>query len=138
MHPEVRADRPGSCPKCGMAFEQKAGYASPEAESHERRDLKRGLLFAAVVTPRCRASTLCFPGLVPRRGRQVALYFEACCVIVTLILLGQILELRARHATGTAIKKLLGLARKTARQLKDDGSEEDVPLDAVCTGCRRC
>jgi Cu+-exporting ATPase len=80
------------------------------------------------------------PGIFPAsfRGRdgEVAVYFEAAGVIVTLILLGQVLELRARSATSAAIKKLLGLAPKTARRLKDDGSEEDVPLDAVVVGDR--
>ena len=71
-----------------------------------------------------------------RDGGVVAVYFEAGAVIVTLILLGQVLELRARSATGNAIKKLLGLAPKSARRLKEDGSEEDVPLDAVAVGDR--
>ena len=62
---------------------------------------------------------------------DVPIYFEAAAVIVTLILLGQVLELRARSRTGAAIRALLGLAPKTARRLRDDGSEEDVPLDAV-------
>ncbi len=80
------------------------------------------------------------PGIFPEsfrgEGGEVAVYFEAGGVIVTLILLGQVLELRARHATGTAMKKLLGLAPKTARRLMDDGSEKDVPLDAVVVGDR--
>ena len=58
-------------------------------------------------------------------------YIEAAGVIVTLILLGQVLELRARNQTGEAIKKLLGLAAKTARRINEDGSEEDVPLENV-------
>ena len=77
-----------------------------------------------------------FPASFRGEGGDVAVYFEAGGVIVTLILLGQVLELRARNATGTAIKKLLGLAPKTARRLKDDGSEEDVPLDTVVVGDR--
>lgn len=80
------------------------------------------------------------PGLFPEsfRGEQgeVAVYFEAAGVIVTLILLGQVLELRARSQTNTAIKKLLGMAPKTARRIRDDGSEEDVPLDEVREGDR--
>ncbi|OYV71865.1 MAG: copper-translocating P-type ATPase, partial [Deltaproteobacteria bacterium 21-66-5] len=67
---------------------------------------------------------------------QVAIYFEAAGVIVTLILLGQVLELRTRSQTSSAIKKLLGLAPKTARRLQDDGTEDDVPLDAVLVGDR--
>jgi Cu+-exporting ATPase len=72
------------------------------------------------------------------RGKdgEVAVYFEAAAVIVTLVLLGQVLELRARGATSTAIKKLLGLAAKTARRLKADGSDEDVSLEAVVVGDR--
>jgi Cu+-exporting ATPase len=66
----------------------------------------------------------------------VAVYFEAAAVIVTLVLLGQVLELRARRRTGTAIKALLGLAPKTARRINSDGSEEDVPLDLVHAGDR--
>jgi Cu+-exporting ATPase len=67
---------------------------------------------------------------------EVAVYFEAAGMIVTLILLGQVLELRARGQTGAAIKKLLGLAAKTARRIRDDGSDEDVPLGHVATGDR--
>ena len=66
----------------------------------------------------------------------VATYFEAAGVIVTLILLGQVLELRARSATGAAIRKLLGMAPTTARRIRGDGSEEDVPLEAVQVGDR--
>ena len=71
-----------------------------------------------------------------REGGAVAVYFEAAGVIVTLILLGQVLELRARSKTGAAIKKLLGLAAKTARRIREDGSDEDVPLDVVHVGDR--
>ncbi|MBI2896764.1 MAG: heavy metal translocating P-type ATPase [Deltaproteobacteria bacterium] len=78
------------------------------------------------------------PGIFPRgfRGEDggVAVYFEAAGVIVTLILLGQVLELRARSQTGAAIKKLLGMAAKSARRIADDGTERDVPLDEVRTG----
>jgi len=64
----------------------------------------------------------------------VAVYFEAAAVIVTLVLLGQVLELRARTRTGAAIKALLGLTPKTARRVNSDGSEEDIPLDHVMAG----
>ncbi|HET9832160.1 MAG TPA: heavy metal translocating P-type ATPase [Vicinamibacterales bacterium] len=80
-----------------------------------------------------------FPRVFPESFRQngeVATYFEAAAVITTLILLGQVLELRARSQTSSAIKKLLGLAPKTARRLRDDGIEEDVPLDTVQVGDR--
>ena len=65
---------------------------------------------------------------------EVAVYFEAAAVITVLVLLGQVLELRARSRTGAAIKALLGLAPKTARRIGEDGSETDVPLDQVKAG----
>ena len=79
------------------------------------------------------------PGIFPasfREAGEVGVYFEAAGVIVTLILLGQVLELRTRSQTGAAIKKLLGMAATSARRLKDDGSEEDVPLEEVQAGDR--
>jgi Cu+-exporting ATPase len=66
----------------------------------------------------------------------VAVYFEAAAMITVLVLLGQVLELKARAATGSAIKALLGLAPKTARQVRDDGREIDVPLEQVEAGDR--
>jgi Cu+-exporting ATPase len=66
----------------------------------------------------------------------VGVYFEAAAVIVTLILLGQVLELRARSRTGAAIRALLGLAPKTARKIMENGAEEDVPLEHVQVGDR--
>ncbi len=81
-----------------------------------------------------------FPDIFPAsfRGQtgEVAVYFEAGAVITTLVLFGQVLELKARSQTGAAIKALLGLAPKTARVLHDDGSESDVPLDQVEAGFR--
>jgi Cu+-exporting ATPase len=81
-----------------------------------------------------------WPGVFPDSFRDasgaVALYFEAAAVITTLVLLGQVLEGKARHRTGAAIRSLLGLAPKTARRLSDDGTEEDVPLDGVHPGDR--
>jgi Cu+-exporting ATPase len=81
-----------------------------------------------------------FPSLFPdsfrAHGGEVAVYFEAAAVITTLVLLGQVLELRARSQTSSAIKALLGLAPKTARVLRSDGSEEDIPLDRVQAGDR--
>ena len=79
-----------------------------------------------------------FPGIFPMSFRgmdgQVAVYFEASGMIVTLILLGQVLELRARTQTGTAIKKLLGLTAKKARLVSEDGLEKDIPLEEVRPG----
>ena len=77
-----------------------------------------------------------FPASFRGEGGHVAVYFEAAAVIVTLVLLGQVLELRARSRTGAAIRALLGLAPKTARRLAADGSEQDVPLDQVQVGDR--
>ncbi|HJL49394.1 MAG TPA: copper-translocating P-type ATPase, partial [Polyangiaceae bacterium LLY-WYZ-15_(1-7)] len=79
------------------------------------------------------------PGLFPasfRHDGQVAVYFESAGVIVALILLGQVLELRARSKTGQAIRELLDLQAKTARRVNEDGEEEDVPLEAVQVGDR--
>ena len=77
-----------------------------------------------------------FPASFRQHGGEVAVYFEAAGVIVTLILLGQVLELRARSQTNTAIQKLLGMAAKTARRVLEDGREEDVPLELVAVGDR--
>ena len=81
---------------------------------------------------------LFFPDLFPAsfRGKngEVDLYFEAAAMIVTLVLMGQVMELRARSKTGEAIKALLGLAPKTARRLTPCGHERDVPLDQLKTG----
>lgn len=80
------------------------------------------------------------PGIFPASFRnelgEVGVYFEAAAVIVTLVLLGQVMELRARSQTSAAIRALLGLAPKTARLLRDDGTEEDIPLDQVQPGDR--
>ena len=79
-----------------------------------------------------------FPHIFPAgmRGEDgsVGVYFEAAAVIVTLILLGQVLELKARSQTGAAIKALLGLAPKTAKKINSDGSEIDIPLEHVKAG----
>jgi Cu+-exporting ATPase len=75
-----------------------------------------------------------FPPSARTMGGMVPIYFEAAAVITTLVLLGQVLELRARSATGRAIRALLGLAPKTARRVAADGSEEDVPLEHIAVG----
>ncbi len=83
-------------------------------------------------------AALLFSGLFPAAMRQaggtVAVYFEAAAVITALVLLGQVLELKARSRTNAAIKLLLGLAPKTARIVRGDGSEEDIPLERVMPG----
>ena len=75
-----------------------------------------------------------FPATMQMEGGLVDVYFEAAAVITALVLLGQVLELRARSQTNAAIRLLLGLAPKTARIVGDDGSEEDIPLEHVTVG----
>jgi Cu+-exporting ATPase len=77
-----------------------------------------------------------FPAAFRTHGDQIAVYFEPAAVIVVLVLLGQVLELRARSRTSSAIKKLLGLAPTTARRIEADGAERDVPLEQVHVGDR--
>ena len=204
MHPEIRRDRPGTCPICGMALEPLMPSIDEE-ESPELVDFRRRfwwtLPLTIIVTVLAMAghrlqwlapatqswvelvlsapvvwwagwpffvrwrqsianrspnmwtligtgvgiawlysavATLVpqiFPASFVEHGR-VGVYFEAAVVIVSLTLLGQVLELRARSATSAAIKALLGLAPKTARRLRDDGTEEDVPLAHVHIGDR--
>jgi P-type Cu+ transporter len=78
------------------------------------------------------------PGIFPHgfraHGGEVGVYFEAAAIITTLVLLGQVLELRARSQTSSAIKALLGLAPRTARRVQPDGAEADVPLEQVQVG----
>jgi Cu+-exporting ATPase len=79
------------------------------------------------------------PGIFPEGFRdpvsgQVGIYFEAAAVIVALVLLGQVMELRAREGTGKAIRALLDMAAKTARVIRADGTEEEIPLEAVRVG----
>jgi Cu+-exporting ATPase len=75
-----------------------------------------------------------FPPVMQMEGGLVAVYFEAAAMITALVLMGQVLELRARSRTNAAIQTLLGLAPNTARMVRDDGTEEDVPLDEVQPG----
>ena len=77
-----------------------------------------------------------FPAAFRAADGSVAVYFEAAAVIVVLVLLGQVLELRAREQTGGAIRALLDLAPAQARRLRDDGSDEEVPLAAIVVGDR--
>nr|WP_213545300.1 copper-translocating P-type ATPase [Vannielia litorea] len=77
-----------------------------------------------------------FPDGFRMENGHVGVYFEAAAVIVTLVLLGQVMELRAREGTGKAIRALLDLAAKTARIIRDDGSEEEIPLEDVQVGDR--
>ncbi|NRP73254.1 Silver exporting P-type ATPase [Ensifer psoraleae] len=77
-----------------------------------------------------------FPTTFRAADSSIAVYFEAAAVITVLVLLGQVLELRAREQTGGAIRALLDLAPKTARRIRSDGKDEDVPLEAVAVGDR--
>ncbi len=202
MHPEIRQDHPGTCPKCGMTLEpllpELEDDDNPELRDFQHRfwwtlpltvvvtvlamfghqlqwfetstqtwielvlsipivlwagwpffsrgwqsvvnrspnmwtliGLGTGAAFVysvvATVTPQV------FPDSFISMGR-VAVYFEAAAVIISLTLLGQVLELKARSQTSAAIKSLLGLAPKTARRIRADGTEEDVPLTHVHVG----
>jgi len=77
-----------------------------------------------------------FPATMRGRGGVVGVYFEASAMIVTLVLLGQVLELKARSSTGEAIRSLLRLAPKNARIIRGDGNEEDIPIDLIHPGDR--
>jgi Cu+-exporting ATPase len=201
MHPEIRQDHPGNCPKCGMTLEpvlptlDDGDDEDPELVSFTHRfwwtlpltvivttlamfghqlgwfdmamqsrielvlslpvvlwagwpffvrgaqsvvqrspnmwtliSLGTGAAFAYSVVATLAPGV--FPASFISMGR-VAVYFEAAVVIISLTLFGQLLELRARAKTSAAIKSLLGLAPKTARRIKPDGSEEDIPLTDV-------
>ena len=204
MHPQIRQNRPGSCPICGMALEPLEPTAE-EQSNPELIDMSRRFWISAVLTlplvvlamgselfgwhflpmhasvwvqlvlatpvvlwggwpffDRFRASiktrnlnmftligmgvgvaygysvvgTLApqlFPASLRTMGGFVPIYYEASAVITTLVLLGQVLELRARAATGKAIRALLGLAPNTARRVQGD-TEEDIPLEHVYVG----
>ncbi|HKO60623.1 MAG TPA: heavy metal-binding domain-containing protein, partial [Pyrinomonadaceae bacterium] len=208
MHPQIVRDAPGNCPICGMALEPRTVTLADE-ENHELKDMQRRFWVSVVLTfplfvigmsdlvpgaplQRIVSPTLLpwvqlflaspvvlwggwpffvrfwqslvnrslnmftliglgvgvaygysvvgtlFPDIFPHsfraHGGTVPVYFEAAAVITTLVLLGQVLELKARSQTSSAIKALLGLAPKTARRIASDGSEQDVPLDQVQVG----
>ncbi len=203
MHPEIVQDGPGTCPKCGMALEPKTVKLNAEEDDTELRNMTQRFWVAAaltvpvlllsmlpmigvpldhwlghtlhlwlqlilstpvvlwggwpffergwnsVITRNLNMFTLIsigtgaaylyslvavlFPSLIPEDFRHhgaVHVYFEAAAVIVTLVLLGQVLELRARRRTGAAIRELLSLAPPTARIVRD-GNEREVPLEEV-------
>jgi Cu+-exporting ATPase len=202
MHPEIRQDHPGNCPKCGMALEPEMP-ALDDDENPELRDFRRRFwwtlpltvivtvlamaghpleLFApatqswielALSTPIVLwagwpffvrgarslinrspnmwtliatgtgaafvysvAATVA-PGFFPESFKamgRIGVYFEAAAVIISLTLLGQILELKARSKTSAAIKSLLGLSPKTARRIGAGGKEEDIPITHVHPG----
>jgi Cu+-exporting ATPase len=121
---------------CGLPFFQR-GWASIVNRSPNMFTLisigtGTAFVYSAVAT----VAPVIFPASFRGAAGTVAVYFDAAAGITTLVLLGQVLELRARAQTSSAIKALLGLAPKTARRLADDGSEEDIPLDRVAHGDR--
>ena len=207
MHPEIERDQPGDCPICGMALVPKAGTAAAEEDNSELTDMTRRMWISSVlalpvfvvamlhiipsmahaswvvsdasrwmqfilstpvvlwagapffrrgwrslITRHFNMWTLImlgvgaaylfsvvamltpsvFPESMQMHGK-VGIYFEAAAVIIVLVLLGQVLELRARSRTGSAIKALLNLAPPTARQVAAGGDKE-VPLDQVKVG----
>lgn len=202
MHPEIRQDHPGQCPKCGMTLEpilpdleegenpelvnfrrrfwwalpltaivfvlamfgHRLGWVSASGESWVEWILSTPVMLWAGFPffERCVRSFLnrspnmwtliglgtsaaylysvvatVFPQVFPpayRAHGRVSVYFEAAAVIISLTLLGQLLELKARSQTSAAIKALLGLAPKSARRINPDGTEEDVLLFHVHTG----
>ncbi|MBX5169681.1 heavy metal translocating P-type ATPase [Rhizobium sp. NZLR1b] len=210
MHPEVISDRPGDCPKCGMALEPAGIPPADEGPSPELVDFVRRLWVSAILavpllalgmgpmlglqlremigepqatyvelllaTPVVLWAALPFfrrawaslvnrspnmwtliglgvgtayvyslvatlaPGIFPMsfrgHGAAVPVYFEAAAVIVALVFVGQVLELKARERTGSAIRALLDLAPKTARRIDADGGESDVPVEQIQTGDR--
>ncbi|MBW2231675.1 MAG: heavy metal translocating P-type ATPase [Deltaproteobacteria bacterium] len=121
---------------CGLPFFQR-GWASLRS-----RNLNMFTLIAVGTGAAWGYSIVAviFPGTFPDSFRgadgEVAVYFEASAVIITLVLLGQVLELRARSRTGSAIRSLLGLAPTTARRIVRGDDEEDVPLESVQVGDR--
>ena len=201
MHPEIRQDHPGTCPKCGMTLEPllpDLDDDNPELRDFSHRfwwtlPLTLVVLALAMLGERLHLMDMAtqswvelvlslpivlwagwpffsrgwlsvvnrspnmwtliglgtgaafiysvvatvapevFPASFMSMGR-VGVYFEAAAVIISLTLLGQVLELKARSQTSAAIKSLLGLAPKTARRINADGSEEDVPLSHVHVG----
>ena len=207
MHPEIEQDHPGDCPICGMKLEPKGVPGEDEGDDQEIRSLSRKFWIAAALTlpvfviamahwipgfniekliPKNVSKWIEFalttpvvlwaggmfftkawrslkswnlnmftliatgvgaafiysavaviaPGIFPESFREhgeVGLYFEAAAVITVLVLLGQLLEAKARSQTGQAIQALLGLAAKTAHRLVD-GKEEDVPVDDLKKG----
>src|SRR3546814_3152728 len=82
------------------------------------------------------SSDLIFPPTFRGHGMAVPVYYEAAGIVVTLVLLGQVLELRARAATGRAIRALMNLAPKTARRIGDNGEETEIDLAEVAVGDR--
>ncbi|EJC85696.1 copper/silver-translocating P-type ATPase [Rhizobium leguminosarum bv. trifolii WSM2297] len=210
MHPEVVSDRPGDCPKCGMALEPMGIPPADEGPNPELVDFTRRLWVSAILAVPLLALSMgpmlglplreaigeplatyielllaspvvlwaalpffrrawsslvnrspnmwtliglgvgtayvyslvatlapdIFPMSFRGHGAAVPVYFEAAAVIVALVFVGQVLELKARERTGSAIRALLDLAPKTARRIDADGNESDVEVEEIKTGDR--
>jgi cation transport ATPase len=137
MHPEIVRPEPGNCPKCGMALEPRTVFADEPSNPVLVAMTRRFWVCLALSAP---LLVLAMSDLIPGQPVQghdgmAPVYFEAAAVIVTLVL-GQVLELRARHQTSGAIRALLGLSLKTARVVREGGHEEEVPLDRLEVGDR--
>lgn len=119
---------------CGWPFFQRAWVSLVTRNLNMFTLIALGTGAAYVYSALATLAPQLFPDSFRGEGGEVAVYFEAAAVIIVLVLLGQVLELRARSQTGSAIKALLGLAPKTARRIRENGEEEDVLLEAVHPG----
>lgn len=119
---------------CGWPFFQRAWASVVNRSLNMFTLIALGTGTAYVYSAVATLAPQLFPASFRGKGGEVAVYFEAAAVITVLVLLGQVLELRARSQTGSAIKALLGLAPKTARRIGDNGEEEDVPVDSLHPG----
>jgi Cu+-exporting ATPase len=119
---------------CGWPFFQRAWVSLVNRSLNMFTLIALGTGTAYVYSAVATLAPELFPDSFRGVGGEVAVYFEAAAVITVLVLLGQVLELRARSQTGSAIKALLGLAPKTARRIRKNGEEEDVPVEAVHPG----
>jgi cation transport ATPase/YHS domain-containing protein len=125
---------------CGPACRQKfeadpARYVQPGADAPAGSPEDQAGEYTCPMHPEVRQSAL-FPPAFHDPNGGVPVYFEAAAVITTLVLLGQVLELRARSQTGAAIRALLGLAPKTARVIDENGTETELALDRIQVGFR--
>ncbi|HYA28417.1 MAG TPA: heavy metal translocating P-type ATPase [Acidobacteriota bacterium] len=119
---------------CGWPFFQRAAFSVVNRSPNMFTLIGIGVGTAYAYSVIATLAPQIFPQSFHTHGGTVGVYFEAAAVITTLVLLGQVLELRARSKTSGAIRALLGLAPKTARRVSDDGSERDVALDQVKRG----
>ncbi|XP_009283717.1 PREDICTED: uncharacterized protein LOC103904088 [Aptenodytes forsteri] len=128
MHPEVRDVRNSGCPICGMALEPET-LTIGEEDTSELDDMTRRFWICTVLTVPLLIYVM--SDSFRDASGQVGVYYEAATVIVTLVLLGQVLELKARSQTSGAIRALLELAPPTARRVDENGEEIEVSLDEV-------